>query len=397
MRALTTLRTSAATSSRLRRCGTSTSHAVDELEKRGRRVALRRGEQGVRRVLPRPTPSSRWSSASTRSRRSRCEKASELASLRRGARQLVNEGLTCSPRSSRRSQIDDATARTRILEGRSARSSRSQNRARATWQARRKELASPRGAPSSRRSSGSSGRGAPRARALRHAGEVRRAADAAAPPARGARGQVRRVRRVHGRARAEARGGQRRDRREAPAARSTSGSAARRTCDGGRAHPRRASSAARSTFKDADELNAYFASDAMVLKLRDIAKQLLDLGDTVQGRRARSRDSRPRGRTRSAVLRDRLDLFEGGDAVIGSGRHRFSVNTQPLELTIVPREGGHGRPHLTGTDFYEPIEDDELEASRHLWDQQLVRNERGLPRRVPRGVVLFDAEAHRKG
>ena len=39
---------------------------------------------------------------------------------------------------------------------------------------------------------------------------------------------------------------------------------------------------ANGPFKSADELNAYFASDAMVLKLRDLAERILDLGDSVK-------------------------------------------------------------------------------------------------------------------
>ena len=51
------------------------------------------------------------------------------------------------------------------------------------------------------------------------------------------------------------------------------------------------------------------------------------------------------GRVRAArqdglrVLRDRSELFEGGDDVIKLGRHRFLVNTRALELTIVPKDG----------------------------------------------------------
>jgi hypothetical protein len=53
------------------------------------------------------------------------------------------------------------------------------------------------------------------------------------------------------------------------------------------------------------------------------------------------------------ALRDRSELFEGADNVIKLGPHRFFVNTQPLELSIVPRDGGLA-VHLTGTDFFEP-------------------------------------------
>ena len=38
------------------------------------------------------------------------------------------------------------------------------------------------------------------------------------------------------------------------------------------------------------------------------------------------------------------------------GQHRFNVNTQSFELTMVPREG-EMHIHLTGTDFFERIDD----------------------------------------
>jgi Tfp pilus assembly protein PilZ len=130
------------------------------------------------------------------------------------------------------------------------------------------------------------------------------------------------------------------------------------------------------TFTSPDELNTYFASDAMVLKLRDLAKQLFDIGATVKGDEVESKlKSARQDALRS--LRDKADLFDGGDNVIRFGKHRFNVNTQPVELALVPRKDeGTGQDvlyvHLTGTDFYERIEDTALEENRDLWDQQLA-------------------------
>lgn len=124
------------------------------------------------------------------------------------------------------------------------------------------------------------------------------------------------------------------------------------------------------TFTTADELNAYFASDAMVLKLGDVQEQLRALGDTVRAEEVASRVKSARQDALRA-LRDKAELFEGGEDVIKLGEHRFSVHTQPLELVLVPRDGAMC-VHLTGTDFFETIEDPALEAARDLWDQSLV-------------------------
>lgn len=122
-------------------------------------------------------------------------------------------------------------------------------------------------------------------------------------------------------------------------------------------------------FATAEELNAYFAGDPMVAKVRDLVEQLRALGDTVK---ADELDGRVRSAKQDGLraLRDRSELFEGADNVIKLGRHRFFVNTQPLELTIVPREGALS-VHLSGTDYFEAIEDPTLNGARDLWEQTL--------------------------
>ena len=131
-------------------------------------------------------------------------------------------------------------------------------------------------------------------------------------------------------------------------------------------------------FKDMDEVNGYFASDLMVSKLRDIARKLQELGDTVKadelsGRLKSTKDEIVRR------LRDKLELFDEGDNVIKFADYKFSVNTQPLELGMVLRNGNMIY-HLTGTDYYEPIEDTDFLKTKDLWDQQLVSESRSVYR-----------------
>jgi len=123
------------------------------------------------------------------------------------------------------------------------------------------------------------------------------------------------------------------------------------------------------TFTTPEELNGFFAGDPMVAKVRDLVEQLRGLGDTVKGDEV---DGKLKAARQDGLrtLRDRSELFEGADNVIKFGRHRFFVNTQSLELTIVPRDGGLAI-HLTGTDFFEAIDDPTLTASRDLWEQNL--------------------------
>jgi hypothetical protein len=148
--------------------------------------------------------------------------------------------------------------------------------------------------------------------------------------------------------------------------------------------------------KNAEELNGYFASDAMVHKLGELSADLRKLGDSV---RADELDSKLKSAKQNALraLRDKTDLLEDGGNVIRFGQHRFTVNTRPLELAIVPRDGVLCT-HLTGTDFFEPISNPLLDAARELWDQELVSETREVYRGEFLAVsLLLEAEAGAKG
>ena len=151
------------------------------------------------------------------------------------------------------------------------------------------------------------------------------------------------------------------------------------------------------TFKSQDELNAWFASDAMVLKLRDIAGQLAELGDAVKGEELLARLTSARQEALRG-LRDRLELFDGDDAnLIKFGKHRFPVNTRPLELTMVPRDDGMFL-HLTGTDFFSRVQDADVDAAQPWWEQSLVSEGEAVYRaEYLAALILFDAEASRAG
>jgi hypothetical protein len=149
-------------------------------------------------------------------------------------------------------------------------------------------------------------------------------------------------------------------------------------------------------FATADELNAFFAGDPLILKVRELAERLRALKDPVKADdvEARIKAARDQG---VRALRDRTDLFDDGGKVIKLGRHRFSVSTQPLDLTILPR-GDELAVHLTGTDFMEPIHSDELGALREYWQVSLESESPALYRgEYLAGEVLAAAEAGTDG
>lgn len=160
-----------------------------------------------------------------------------------------------------------------------------------------------------------------------------------------------------------------------------------------------------SSLQDVDALNAYFVGDAMVAKLRDLGRNLRELGDSVKADELDSRLKTAREEAARA-LRDRADLFEaGGEAgaeIIRFGRHRFSVNTQAFDLTMVPRSDRSGEPmmafHLTGTDFYSTVDSETFQSTRDFWQQLLVSETAEVYRaEYLAASMLLDAEQGKEG
>ncbi|WP_406206277.1 DNA repair ATPase [Streptomyces sp. NBC_01017] len=124
-----------------------------------------------------------------------------------------------------------------------------------------------------------------------------------------------------------------------------------------------------ATLADADAVATYFTSDPMPAKVRRIADELRELGDQV---RAEELDGRLKAARQEAlrVLRDRTDLYADDGRTLRLGSHRFAVNTQPLDLTLVPHGDGLAFA-LTGTDYRSPVTDPDFAATRPYWDRPL--------------------------
>ncbi|MFC1610509.1 DNA repair ATPase [Myxococcota bacterium] len=149
------------------------------------------------------------------------------------------------------------------------------------------------------------------------------------------------------------------------------------------------------TFKELDGLNAYFAADPMVLKVRDLAASLHRLDDAMRAEDVVAKLKATRDDA-ARMLRDRTALYEEGENVVRLGRHRFAVNTQELALTLLPR-GESMVLHLTGTGFFEATDEPELDRARAMWDQTLVSETSEVYRsEYLAASVFFDAEAQRK-
>ena len=125
-----------------------------------------------------------------------------------------------------------------------------------------------------------------------------------------------------------------------------------------------------SQMSDINEINGYLASDLMIERLHDTVNQLVELGDTVKAEDIQSQ-LKAIGQDAIRQLKDKQALYEDGDNIIRFGSHKFAVNHQPLELTIVNREG-EMYFHLTGTGFFERITDQQFLETKEVWDMEFV-------------------------
>ncbi|WP_345237161.1 DNA repair ATPase [Hymenobacter saemangeumensis] len=125
-----------------------------------------------------------------------------------------------------------------------------------------------------------------------------------------------------------------------------------------------------SRFEAVADINGYFAADVMVEKVRQTVQELLALGDPVK---ADDIQSRLKTIKEDALrqLKDRAELFTDGGQALKFGPYAFTVNTQPLELTMLLREG-ELHYHLTGTNFFQQVSEPAVLAARVVWEQTVV-------------------------
>lgn len=141
------------------------------------------------------------------------------------------------------------------------------------------------------------------------------------------------------------------------------------------------------TFSSVEEINGYFAGDLMIAKLRDLVAQLNELEDTGK---AESIETQLKSAREDALrkLKDKQDLYEDGENIIRLGKHKFAVNRQPLDLTIVYKNGKLNY-HLTGTDFYQELSGTSLESLQKYWSQDIVSENEEVYRGASLAYKIF--------
>lgn len=144
------------------------------------------------------------------------------------------------------------------------------------------------------------------------------------------------------------------------------------------------------TYNSVDDINGYFASDLMISKLRDLVQQLKALDDTGK---AETIETQLKSAREDALrkLKDKHELYEDGENIIRLGKHKFAVNKQQLDLTIVLKDGELNY-HLTGTDFYQKLPATNFEPFKKYWNQDLISENNEIYRSSFLAYKLFKSQ-----
>ncbi len=124
------------------------------------------------------------------------------------------------------------------------------------------------------------------------------------------------------------------------------------------------------TFSEKEEILAFYSSDLMIDKMRQIIQELKDLKNVSKAENLENLLKKSQEDT-LRVLRDKTELFVDGQNIIALGQNKFMVNTQQLALTLLNRNNELFY-HLTGTSFYQKVKNEEIYRYQDIWNQEFV-------------------------
>lgn len=142
------------------------------------------------------------------------------------------------------------------------------------------------------------------------------------------------------------------------------------------------------SFKTKEEIQAFFSTDLMVDKVRKLAEELKTLGDVSK---AENLENSLKTSLEDAlrILKDKTELFADGENIISLGKHKFAVNKQSLDLTVVRRDDKL-LFHLTGTNFYHEVKSEDINRYREIWEQELVSENKQVYRAEYLAYLAFN-------
>lgn len=124
------------------------------------------------------------------------------------------------------------------------------------------------------------------------------------------------------------------------------------------------------SFSVKEEILSFYASDIMVDKIRQLIADLKELNDVSKAENLENLLKKSQ-EDALRILRDKNELYVDGQNIIALGKHKFTVNNQSLSLTLVNRNNELFY-HLTGTSFYQKVQNIELNSYQDIWNQELV-------------------------
>ncbi|WP_108822334.1 DNA repair ATPase [Dysgonomonas sp. Marseille-P4361] len=132
------------------------------------------------------------------------------------------------------------------------------------------------------------------------------------------------------------------------------------------------------SFKSKEEIQAFYSTDLMVDKVRKLVEDLKNLGDISK---AENLENSLKTSLEDAlrILKDKSELFADGENIIALGNYKFAVNKQSLDLTVVRRDN-RLLYHLTGTSFYQELQDPKINTYQDIWEQEVVSENKDVYR-----------------
>lgn len=127
-----------------------------------------------------------------------------------------------------------------------------------------------------------------------------------------------------------------------------------------------------------EDMNSYFASDSLVLKYQQFVETVKNLGDNIKSDDLYSSFKNIKDQS-LRQLRDTQDIFEDNGNIMKLGKHRFSVNKSPIDLTMVVKDSNNYL-HITSTDFYEEIVNNDLNQLREYYDNSVLSESKSIYR-----------------
>lgn len=129
------------------------------------------------------------------------------------------------------------------------------------------------------------------------------------------------------------------------------------------------------SFKSREEIRAFFKGDqdgnSPIEQLNDILEKLRT--EYEEGGKSEIIQTKLKNLQQETLrqLKDDLEIYSDNGNVLKLGNYEFGVNKQPLNLTMVNRDNELFF-HLTGTGYYEKIENEELLSLKEKGDRALI-------------------------